>query len=133
MFESLTFNLLRAALLADAVVSGATGLLLAAGAGPLESLLGLPVALSRTAGLALLPFAILLAWLAMRDRPSRGLVLAVAIGNVLWALDSIVLLFTGWIAPTALGIAFIVFQAVVVAGFAEAQYLGLRRAGTAAA
>ena len=34
---------------------------------------------------------------------------------------------TGWIAPTVIGYAFIVFQAVVVGAFAELQYVGLRR------
>jgi hypothetical protein len=37
------------------------------------------------------------------------------------------LLFTGWVDPTGIGQAFVVFQALVVAGFAEMQYLALRR------
>ena len=48
-------NLLRFALIGDAVASGATGLLMALGAGLLTGLLGLPESLLRIAGLILLP------------------------------------------------------------------------------
>ena len=48
-------NLLRLALVADAVASGATGLLMFAGAGLLAGLLGLPDELLRYAGDVLLP------------------------------------------------------------------------------
>ena len=48
-------SFLRTVLLADAIASGATGLLMIAGAGLLEGLLGLPVALLREAGLVLIP------------------------------------------------------------------------------
>jgi hypothetical protein len=37
------------------------------------------------------------------------------------------LLVTGRIDPSALGIAFVVAQALAVAAFAEIQYLGLKR------
>ena len=123
---------LRNALLADALVSGATGLMLVASAGIAEPLLGLPVALSRGAGVVLLPFAAVVLWLGTRREVARGAVWAVIVVNALWAIDSIVLLLTGWIASTGLGIAFVVFQAVVVAGFAELQWMGLRRGGQAA-
>jgi hypothetical protein len=75
----------------------------------------------------LLPFAVAVAWLARRDEVSPAGVWAVIAANALWAVDSVVLLFTGWVAPTMLGYGFIVFQAVVVAAFAELQYVGLRR------
>src|ERR1041384_5285214 len=50
---------LRFALLADAVASGATGLMMIAGADLLTGLLGLPVALMREAGLVLVPYVAL--------------------------------------------------------------------------
>jgi hypothetical protein len=54
--------------------------------------------------------------------------------NALWAVDSVALLLTGRIAPTAWGHAFVVAQALIVAGFAWLQHLGLRRvSGPAAA
>ena len=120
-------SLVRRLLVADAVISGATGLLMLAGSGILEGLLGVPSSLLRYAGASLLPFAAAVAWLARRDELPAGGVWAVIIANALWAIDSIVLLFTGWIAPTTLGYTFVIFQAVVVAAFAELQYVGLRR------
>lgn len=120
-------SLLQTALLADAVVSGATGLLLAFGADPLALWLGLPAALLRGAGLSLLPFAALLVWLARRRSPARLLVWAVIAYNALWTVDSLWLLASGWVSPTLLGYAFVVAQALAVALLAGWQYLGLRR------
>ena len=121
-------SFVRRILVADAVISGATGLLMVTGAQWLEALLGVPSAWLQYAGASLLPFAAAVAWLARRDDISRVGVHAVIAANTLWAIDSFALLFTGWVEPTTLGYAFIVFQAVVVAGFAELQYVGLRRA-----
>jgi hypothetical protein len=118
---------LRVALLADAAASGVLGLGLALLSGPLASLLGLPEALPRYVGAALLVWAAVVLWLATRSRLPRGAVWAVIGLNALWAADSILLLLTGWIAPTALGLAFILVQAAAVAAFAEIQYVGLKR------
>jgi hypothetical protein len=60
-------------------------------------------------------------------------VLAVIGLNALWALDSILLLVSGWVAPTAAGFAFVIAQGVVVAMYAELQLMGLRRSTAAAA
>jgi hypothetical protein len=119
---------LRQALWADAIVSGATGLVLAAAAGPLAAILQLPAGLLRVVGLAFLPYAAFVAAIARRDPPPHAGVRAAIAGNALWAAVSVAVLFTGWIDPSRLGIAFILFQAVVVAGFAELQAMGLRRA-----
>jgi hypothetical protein len=119
---------LRIALLGDALASGATGLLMAFGAGLLTGLLGLPESLMHSAGFILLPYALLVAYLGTRERLSRGAVWAVIATNAVWAADSVLLLLSGWVEPTPLGAAFVLFQAVVVAGFACAQYLGLRPA-----
>ena len=126
-------GLLRRALLVDAVATAGMGALLAAAPGLLEALLGLPVALLRGAGLALLPFAALLAWVARRPRIPAGLAWTLVIVNVLWAIDSVVLPLTGWIDPTALGAAFVVAQGLIVAAFAWLEWTGLRRATLAAA
>ncbi len=119
-------TLLRDALLADAIVSGGTGLLMAAAAEPLERLLAVPSTLLFYAGLSLLPFAALVAWLGTREGPSRPAIWAVIIVNALWVIDSVLLLASGWLAPTPLGYAFIAIQAVVVALLAELQYVALR-------
>ena len=116
---------LRYALLGDALASGATGLLAFAGADALAGLLGLPQPLLRYAGLALLPYGLVVAWLGSRPGVPRGAVWAVVAANVLWAVDSVVLLASGWVAPTMLGVAFVIFQAAAVAAFAAAQAYGL--------
>ena len=119
---------LRRVLLADAVLSGATGTLMAIAAAPLSRLLGLPSSLLLAAGVFCLGFAAFVGALAGRAHAPRGILWFVVIGNALWAIDSVVLLVTGWVDPTVLGIAFVLFQAAVVAVLAELQFLGLRRA-----
>ena len=123
---------LRYALLADAVASGATGLLLIAGADLLTGLLGLPVALMREAGLLLVPYVALVAFVGTRETISRPAVQAIIALNVLWVVGSIALLMSGYVAPTTLGTAFVIAQAVAVGVFAELQFIGLRRTQAAA-
>jgi hypothetical protein len=125
MSTSSTF--LRRAVAIDAVITGLTGLMLAGGAPMLEGLLGLPAPLLRGAGLSLLPFTAWLVYLIRKDPLPRPAVWVVVACNALWAVDSIILLFTDFVDPTMVGIAFVVFQALVVAGFAEVQYVALRR------
>ena len=57
---------LRRALMLDAAASGATGLLMIAGAGVLESLLALPAPLLRGAGLVLVPYVAFVVLVATR-------------------------------------------------------------------
>lgn len=120
--------LLRRVLLLDALSCVAMGALLLVAPGALAPWLGLPPALMRGAALVLLPFAALLVWTARRPRIPAGLAWTVVVGNALWALDSLVLPLTGWIDATALGVAFVVAQGAVVAGFAGLEAVGLRRA-----
>ncbi len=117
---------LRRALLADAAVSGATGIAMMLGANPVGELLGLAPALLRWAGLSLLPFVALLVYLATRERPSPSLTRVVVAANLLWSTDSVLLLVSGWAEPTALGYACVAGQALAVALFAALQYVGLR-------
>jgi hypothetical protein len=119
--------LLRKALLADALLSGITGLVLAIAAAPLATPLGLAGGLLRWSGVILIPFAAFVARLGTRARIQRPLVFAVVACNALWALDSVLLLVTGWIEPTILGEVFVLGQALVVAVLAELEFLGLRR------
>jgi hypothetical protein len=122
-----SWKLLRRALLADGVISGTTGALMLIAASPLGGLLGLNVALLRTAGLSLLPFAALLVYLSVRTTIPHRLVWGIVGYNVLWALDSVLLLATGWATPTIWGYLFTLGQALAVAVFAGLQYAGLRR------
>jgi hypothetical protein len=119
--------LLRYALIGDALASGATGLLLTGGGGLLTGLLGLPEQLMRYAGLFLLPYALVVAYVGTRATVSRGVIWAIIVVNGIWVIESIMLLIAGWVAPTTLGIVFVATQALVVAAFAEAQFIGLRK------
>ena len=126
-------DFLRRVLLADALSSSVMGLLLALLAGPLARWFGLPAGLLREVGIVLLVFAAFVAALGLRRASPRLLVWLVIAGNALWALDSVLLLVSGWVAPTALGGAFVVAQALVVAALAELEYTGLRRSAPLAA
>ncbi|HEY8380609.1 MAG TPA: hypothetical protein VIL09_00525 [Microvirga sp.] len=121
-------SFLRLALLGDALASGATGILAFAGAGLLADPLGLPVPMLHLVGLVLIAYAAAVAWVGTRPVVSSRIVWTIVVLNGIWALDSVLLLASGWVAPTALGIGFVVFQALVVAGFAAAQAHGLRDA-----
>jgi hypothetical protein len=118
---------LRRALVLDAVASGATALLVIAAAGLIDGLLGLPVALLRGAGLVLVPYVAFVALVATRARIEAGAVWVIIACNALWAIASFLLLLSGKLAPTGLGIAFVAAQAIVVALLGELQYMGLRR------
>ena len=118
---------LRQALLADAVTTAACALLILLAAGPLSTLLGLPAGLLRAAGAVLIPFAAFAGVLALRESLSRTVVWAVIAVNAVWAVDSLLLLLSGWVHPTAAGTAFVIAQAVAVALYAELQFVGLRR------
>ncbi|MER6831814.1 hypothetical protein ABT352_37905 [Streptosporangium sp. NPDC000563] len=121
-------SLLTRVLRTDAVLTGGFALLLAVAATPLAGLLALPEPLIRWAGIGLLPFTAFVAYLATRPVPPRAGVWTLIVVNVLWAVDSVLLLFTGWVDPNPLGVAFVVAQALLVGAFAELQYVGLRRA-----
>ncbi len=119
--------LLRKSLLADALLSGVTGLVLALLAGPLAAPLGLSVGLLRWSGIILIPCAGFVARLGKRARMQRPWVFVVVACNAVWALDSVLLLVAGWIEPTLPGEVFVLGQAAVAAVLAELQFIGLRR------
>ena len=48
--------------------------------------------------------------------------------NLLYAVDAVVAAMVGWFPLSALGIAFVLFQAAAVALFAATQFYALRRA-----
>ena len=120
-------NLLRRATQLDAVATAAVAALLIAAAVPLSQWLHLPQNLLLGAGLLLVPYVAFLGWLLSRERISTAQAWAVIAINACWVIDSALLLVSGWVAPNALGVAFVVAQALAVAVFAELQYFGLRR------
>ena len=125
--------LLRRAILADAVFSGASALLLTFGAGALAPLLNLPEALLRETGLFLVAYAALVGWLGTRQAMPKALLWTVIAGNAAWTVASIALLFSGAVTPNLLGEALVAMQAIAVGVIAELQYVGLRRSGAALA
>lgn len=125
--------LLRRALQADTLFSGVSALMLTFGAGALAPLLNLPEAFLRETGLFLIAYTALVGWLSTRTTVVPPLIWLVVIGNAVWALASIALLFSDAIAPNLLGTIMIAAQAIVVGVFAELQYMGLRRSAEATA
>src|SRR5262245_50214286 len=118
---------LRRALVLDALASGATALLVIVAAGFMDVRLCFPVARLRGPGLLLVPYVAFVVFVATRPRIEPAAVLIIIACNALWALASFLLLLSGKLAPTGLGIAFVVAQALVVALLGELQWLGLRR------
>jgi hypothetical protein len=104
---------------------------MAAGAGPLQRLTGLPANLLIPAGLALLPYAAYLVWAATRRTLPRAAIWVPIVLNVLWAVDCAIVAFGGAFAPSAIGLVFIAVQAVTVLAFADLEFIGLRRASQA--
>lgn len=117
---------LRNVLLADAASCLATGAAQVAASGPLATLLGLPEPLLAGTGWFLLAYAALAAVVAFRDPVPAALVWTFVAGNVAWALGCVALLAGGLVAPTALGVGWLLAQAVTVATLADLQWTGLR-------
>jgi hypothetical protein len=126
-------RLLRRALIADAIFSGLSAVVMTLDAPALASFLNLPEALLRETGLFLIAYAALVGWLGTRLSPPKALVLIVVAGNAAWTIASIALLFSGAVSPNLTGEIVIVAQAIATGVFAELQYIGLRRSGSAVA
>lgn len=118
---------LRRVLVLDAATSGLMAIALLAGADALSPLLGLPKSLLIGTAAVLVPFAALVLWIATREAlPRAGAWIVIGL-NALWVADSVLLLFTDWVAPAALGTAFVLAQAAAVAVLAELEFVGLKR------
>jgi uncharacterized protein YjeT (DUF2065 family) len=124
---------LRRAIQADAIFSGVSAVLLTFGAAELASLLDLPEALLREAGLFLIAYTALVGWLGTRQAMPKALVITVIAINAAWTVASIALLFSGTVTPNLLGQVFIAGQAIAVGALGELQYIGLRRSSDALA
>ena len=120
-------QLLRRALIADAIFSGLSAVVMTLDAGALAPFLNLPEALLRETGLFLIAYAALVGWLGTRSSVPKALVTIVIAGNAAWTLASLALLFSGVVSPNLLGTIVVVAQAIATGVFAELQYVGLRR------
>jgi hypothetical protein len=122
-------DLLRLALVADAAVTGANAVAYLAGAFVLDSVLDVPAELLLALGAFLGVYSGLVLRLATRPSISRGGVIAVIDANLAWAAVSLLVLALDTFTPDTAGQIWIALQAVVVAGFAALQYVGLQRGG----
>jgi hypothetical protein len=111
----------------DALVSGATGLVLAAASPLLDGFLGIPIAVLVPLGLFLLAYAGDLVLIVRRGAP-RVAVMAVIAGNTLWVVLSVVAVAADWLTLTTAGTVVVLAQAAAVLVLAELQLLSLRRA-----
>lgn len=123
-------TLLRRALVANALFSGASGVILALGARPLAAFLGLDNALYLiVTGVLLLLYAADLLYVATRPTVNRTAAwLAVAL-DLLWVTGSAAILLGGWLSLTTAGKWAVGIVAELVFLFALFQYLGIRRLG----
>lgn len=120
-------NFLRNVLRADALSCVACGVLQVVFTGHMAQLLGLPEALLAYTGEFLLVYAAAVAFVSTRDPLPRPLVWVLLAGNLGWAIACALLLVSGRVAPSLLGAAYVVAQALTVAVLAELQFFGLRR------
>jgi hypothetical protein len=115
---------LRSLLLLDASTCAAMGALMTLGAGALAEQTAIPEAVLFYAGVALFPIAALMVMVATRWTTSSAVWLVIA-GNALWVAASLWLMLSGWIAPNALGYAFLAIQALAVATLAALEHASL--------
>lgn len=124
-------SFLRRVLSLDAASCALLGAVSIAGARPLGEVLALAPELLRGVGLVLLPCAAYLLWLARRSSSPTLAVWAAIVLNGAWVAQSVLLLLTKTITPNALGIGFVLLQALAVAVFAELEFVGLKRSAAA--
>ena len=124
----LDLTALPVALRLDAVVTAANGAAYLLAADPLSDLLGLSAPLLRIAGAGLLAFAAVVWLVGSAKRMSRPAPTTIIALNAAWAVGCIAAALADVGSPTTVGAAWMIAQALVVAGFAELQVTGLRRA-----
>jgi hypothetical protein len=117
---------LKPLLALDATTCAAMGVVLLLGSTPVAGVTEIPADLLFWAGTSLIPIAAFMAITARTTPvPSWAATLAV-VGNLSWVVASIFLPAAGLIAPNALGWAFLVGQAGVVAILAKLEFDALR-------
>jgi hypothetical protein len=119
--------LLRRTLQANSVFSLLSGALLAADAGPIAALTGLPAWILIDVGALCLVYAALLFLAARRTPIARGHALAFVIADATWVVASAALLLGGWAPLTTAGVWAVLIVADIVAVFTALQYVGWRR------
>jgi hypothetical protein len=123
-------NLLRYTLRGDALVTLASGAICLADAQPLATLLGIqpPLALG-ILGAVLVLYGAFLFYTSTRAEINRRIVIAAIALDLIWVIDSAILLVSGWLPLTSAGMWTIGLLAAAVAVVAELKFFGLRRVG----
>ena len=125
--------LLKRALLADAAVSASAALLQLTATQPLVAALELPQVLLVGTAEFMLVYAAVLLLMATRVRLWSAAVKFIVGGNLAWGGLSLALLFTGVLAPSSIGVAFVALQAAAVGLLAGLQWVGLKASAAGAA
>lgn len=116
---------LRSSLLLDAAFCAIAGLLMLVAAPQFGDLFNLPEELLRGIGIFPIPYVAFLAIIATRDPISPVAAWTVIVINLIWTAASFILLLSGQVDPNTVGVAFVIVQALVVALFAEVEFVGL--------
>lgn len=124
-------DLLRTILRIDGWGTAAFGVVMLVGSEWHSDRLGLPVTWSVPFGVAMLGGAAALALIAGYPEIPLRLAAIVVVGNTLSCAAMLLLAFTDVVPLTGLGTAFMVVGALVVAVFAELEFIGLRRSRSA--
>lgn len=120
-------GLLRLALLADVVLTGANGIGYLALATVLDSVLGVERSVQYPVGAFLTVYALWVLFVVRQERISRAAAGVVIALNALWAVASILTAATDALDGSAVGTTWIVLQGLVVGAMGAVQYVGLRR------
>lgn len=125
---SISASTLRRVLWLDAASGMVMGLSHLALAEPLSGWTGIPAAWLQLAAVVVFAAASLAAWLATRASPPAAGIRFLAAGNFAWVAASLWLAFGAGVPLTALGLGWVLMQAVVVLVLAELEWAGSRQA-----
>lgn len=117
---------LRNALLLDAVGSAAVGIALLAAPSLLADLFALPRTLLLVVGVGIVGWVAVLGLAARRPALPAALAWTFVLGNAGYVAASFGILLLGLVQPNALGILFVVAQALAVALFTLLQWMAVR-------
>jgi hypothetical protein len=121
-------NLLRFALRADAIFCIAAGTIGLAAAQPLSTILGIqPPLILSILGAVVVLYGAFLFYTAAQTPISLRIVTVLLVLDVIWVIDSAVLLIAGWPPLTSAGMWTIGLVAVAVAALGALKLFGLRR------
>ncbi|QIQ06988.1 hypothetical protein HA039_18590 [Streptomyces liangshanensis] len=120
-------SVVRLALKADVILTGANGIGYLALATVLDSVLGVSTSAQLPIGAFLTVYALGVLFVTTRRTISKPAVVAIIVLNLLWTVVSVVVAVTGVFSPTGIGTFWTVAQGLVVGAIAVFQYVGLKR------